>query len=134
VRIVQEPETDSDTEVKADLRRLISLVEASRVEEARVLVVELAAKWPDSGSVQHWRGVLEPPRAYHTPVPPARSLEREYAWLRAHAHEYPGCWIALHGDHLVAADPDRKRVMDEVGATCGAENALLFSQPKVPYR
>lgn len=129
----QEPATNADVETKAELERLISLVESGRVEEARALVVELAAKWPEAGPIRHWRRVLEPPRAYCTTGVPARSLEREYAWLRAHAHEYPGRWLALSGDQLIAADPDRKRVMDEVRATCSPEDALLYFQPRVRY-
>src|SRR5437016_92610 len=92
-------ETSNDASaVKADLKRLIALVEGSRVEEARALVQELAANWPDSEAIQHWRRVLEPPGVTFSSGKLAKPLTEEYGWRRAHAHEYPGCWLAVAGD------------------------------------
>lgn len=49
-----------------------------------------------------------------------RSLEGEKRWLRAHAGEYPGCWLALDGDRLIAADPD----LDVVRAAASQDGAV----------
>jgi hypothetical protein len=117
-----------DPEERADLEELIRLVEKSRVPQARELVVRLVEKWPDSPSVRHWARVLEPPCV----LPrwgAARSLERERAWLREHAQEYPGCWLAVYEDRLIAASPDRRSVVQAARAELGSEGVLLFFQP-----
>jgi hypothetical protein len=121
--------TDQDAEVKADLDRLVALVEASRVQEARTLVKELAARWPESAAIRHMDRVLEPPRVIATGTMPAPALEQEIAWLRSHAREHPGCWLAIHGDRLIAADPDRRKVVAAAREALGEEGALLFFQP-----
>ena len=126
-------ESGENPAVQAGLARLIALVEGSRVEAARVLVQELASKWPESEAIQHWRRVLEPPRTSTRKAPPVEPLIRERDWLRAHAHKYPGCWLALSGDRLIAAYPDRARVVTAARAACGDGRFLLFFQPKVKY-
>src|SRR4051812_30816229 len=108
-------EKDQAAEDLAELKRLI---EEGRVEDARRLAPALAARWPQSASIQHFARVLEPPRAIPTPpLPPGRSFDRDVAWLRAHAREYPGCWIATFEDELIAADPSLKDVVRKVRDT-----------------
>jgi hypothetical protein len=101
--------------MREDLAHLIRLVEESRVEEARRLSLELAARWPDSREVQHMARVLEPPKVIPSaPAPRGRRFDRDHQWVREHAQEYPGCWIATLEDRLVAADPSLERVMETV--------------------
>jgi hypothetical protein len=125
----------SEEEMRADLARLSRLVEEGRVEEARRLAPELAKKWPESHPIRHLARVLEPPRVL--PSPPGlrgRSFSRDYDWLREHAHEYPGCWIATYEDRLIVADPSLERVLEIVRATLGNEGevAFLHHQPAEP--
>jgi hypothetical protein len=112
-----------------DLARLRALVEASRVEEARSLIKQLEIQWPESEEVQHFARVLAPPRARRIAGGPTRSLERENRWIRAHAREYPGCWIAVVGDRFVAADPELARVMEIVEQDNTVVDPLLHFQP-----
>jgi hypothetical protein len=54
----------------------------------------------------------------------ARSREAEFAWLREHAHEHAGEWVALDGQRLLAASVD----LDDVYARLSPaeiERALL---------
>jgi Family of unknown function (DUF5678) len=125
----QVPETATDAEIQADLARLIRLVETSRIDEARILVEDLAAKWPDSPRMQHWHTVLQPPRVIAVGGWPARSRDREFAWLDAHAHEYPGCWLAVFEDRLIAAEPDLKKVVAAARAELGDEIPLVVLAP-----
>ncbi len=120
---------NADREIKADLDRLVALVEASRVEDARELSSELARKWPDSRPVQHLCRVLQPPRVLSGGGLPVRSFQQEFAWIRGHAHEYPGCWLAIHGDRLVAAGASRREVVSAAREALGEARALLFFQP-----
>lgn len=120
---------DVQAEMEADLASLVRLVEGSRVAQARELARELARKWPDSPPIQHMARVLEPGRVVVGDRASGRGLDREYAWLRAHAHEYPGCWLAVFEDRLIAALPDRAAVVAEARAVLGGHRALLFYQP-----
>jgi len=122
----------AERELAEDLERLRGLVEAGRVEDARRLAPELAAKWPESPALQHFARVLEPPRILPSrPEAPDRRFDRDYQWLREHAAEYPGCWIATYEDRLIAADPDVERVLAEVRETLDTERetAFLHYQP-----
>jgi len=59
----------------------------------------------------------------------ARPLDRERDWLRQHSGDYPGCWLAVYQDRLIAADPDLSVVLGIVRQTEGAEAAALFFEP-----
>jgi hypothetical protein len=123
-------EADSvDSLMRADLARLVALVEESQVEEARRLSAELAERWPESRPIQRLAQALQPPRVLAVGGIQPRSFDREFAWLDAHAHEYPGCWLAIHGDHLVAAGQKRRDVVAAARAALGTDRALLFFQP-----
>jgi hypothetical protein len=115
-----------------DLQCLRDLLERDRVEEARRFVKELEQRWPESERVRHYVHVLAPPIARSRPDIPPRSREREWKWLAEHGREYPGCWLAVHEDRLIAADPDRRVVVAKAREILGEEGALLFDQPLEP--
>jgi hypothetical protein len=117
------------SEVESDLERLRSMVEQSDVEDARAFVKELEARWPDSEPVRRWARVLAPPVARRRPGRTGRSYAREDAWIRDHGGKYPGCWLAVHGDRLIAADPDFAEVLAAVRRTTGSGDALFHYQP-----
>jgi hypothetical protein len=123
--------TDQE-QLAADLQHLRALLEADRVAEARRFVKELEQRWPKAERVQHYARVLQPPKVRMRPDLPARSREREWKWLEEHGREYPGCWLAIYGDQLIAADPDRRTVMAEAEQALGEETYLIFHQPGSP--
>jgi hypothetical protein len=64
------------------------------------------------------------PTQTKSPLPPIRRVEdynpreTEMQWIREHGHEYPGQWIAVNGNRLVAHGVDAKQVfaaVDRVG-------------------
>src|SRR5687767_13318341 len=75
-----------------DWQALRDLISAGRVPEARLLVKELADRWPDAPPIQHYARVLEPAVARTGSRSTGRAMEKDYAWIREHAREYPGCW------------------------------------------
>jgi hypothetical protein len=119
---------DERDELQEDLLRLRALVEEGDVEGARTLARELAAAWPEDRRVQHWARVLAPPRVLGTSPASGCNLPAEHEWLRAHAAEYPGCWIAVQEGRLIAASPDLKQVR-KAAAEAGAVDPLLWFQP-----
>jgi hypothetical protein len=126
-----EPTTEQER-LAADLQRLHDLLESDQVEQARRFVKELEQRWPEAERVQHFAKVLAPPKVRSRPDIPARSRSQEMKWLKEHAHEYPGCWLAIHGGDLIAADPDRRVVIAKAREILGEEGALLFRQPERP--
>lgn len=76
-----------------------------------------------------------PVRAGHTDVftPPRvtavavvdRSREAEFAWLREHAHEYRGQWVALDGARLLGAALRLRDLMAQITASDRARRPLF---------
>jgi hypothetical protein len=51
-----------------------------------------------------------PPRDKRLPDRPWPEARAAMQWLREHAHEYPGEWVALLGDRLIAHGTERETV------------------------
>jgi hypothetical protein len=131
--VITREEKQAAQPLEAELAELIRLVEEHRVEEARRLAPELAARYPNSAEARHWARVLEPPRILpNSSRETWRRTDAEHEWLREHAHEYPGCWLAVHGERLIASGPDLQKVVAAVRTALGEERALLHFQPADP--
>jgi hypothetical protein len=111
------------------MARLRECLERGDIDGAREFVRALHERWPDSERVRHFIRVLAPPIARVVPGSGGRSLRKEHAWLKEHAREYPGCWIAVLDGRLIAADPHLETVLSTVAQTPGAEAGLLHFQP-----
>jgi hypothetical protein len=116
----------------ADLARLTDLIAKAPIRDARAFVEELQQRWPEAAEVAHWARVLGPPvvRRVRPAGPRPKPREREFGWLREHAGEYPGCWLAVLDDRLLAADPELQVVLEEVRSMPGTDQALFHFQPQ----
>ena len=112
-----------------DWVRLRSLIELNAIAEARELAQEVARKWPDVSTIRHYESVLEPPVARTIARSSQYDPQPDYAWLRAHAHEHPGAWLAVSGGRLIAADPDLNRVIQTADAQFDSSTVLLSRAP-----
>lgn len=77
----------------------------------------------------------KPPRNKRVPAKPMRDRTRERQWVQEHKHEYAGQWVALDGDHLVAASFVQQEVWDAVDPT-SLERPLVLrisSPDDLPY-
>lgn len=120
-------------QLSEDLAGLRGLLAQGDVQRARALTEELAQRWPESAWVQHYARVLARPTPLMRSGEHGCSHDWEYAWLREHGPEYPGCWIAVLGDRLIAADPDFAVVLAAARGAPDGERALLFFQPEPPH-
>jgi len=105
------------------------MVDASRVPDARAFVKVLEERWPGSPDVLYWLRVLAPPKVIASPQFKARPLHQEYGWLRSHANEYPGQWLSIYEDRLIAAGQDLQEVVAKTREVIGQESALLSFVP-----
>src|SRR5207302_3960870 len=106
---------NDEKELERKLAQVREYVEHSRVEEAQAELKEMERRWPASERFQHWVRVLAPPIVRTVPGrdPRSRPFDKDRAWLRQHGREYPGCWLAVYEDRLIAADPDLGVVLAE---------------------
>jgi hypothetical protein len=136
VQEIEKPQTPASPGDQAgladDLQHLRDLLEKGDVEGARAWVRGLEKRWPESERVRHYAHVLAPPKARVRSDVKGRPLDREWEWLRQHGHEYPGCWLAVFEDQLVAADPDYHLVVAQTREKMGDESALIVRQPDGP--
>ena len=78
---------------------------------------------------------VKPPRDKRVPAKPMRDRTRERQWVQEHKHEYPGHWVALDGDRLVAASLVQQEVWDAIDpASPDRPLVLRISSPDdLPY-
>jgi hypothetical protein len=120
------------TELDAGMAHLRALLERQDLASARAWIDQLQQRWPDSNRVRHFSRTLARPAVALQREQPKRSRSQEYRWLRDHAGEYPGCWLAVLGEELVAVDPDFSVVLAAVKKLPRPNEVLLHFQPRPP--
>lgn len=125
-------EMDRDRALNSDLARLRALLEQGDVEGARAWAKELERLWPEADEVKRYAEVLAPPQVSIRHGHRGPSRQRERAWLREHARQYRGQWLAVLEDELIAADADLGAVLTAVNQTPGARRPLVHFQPGTP--
>jgi hypothetical protein len=128
VQTLDTVENSLPPDLERSLRRVVELIEAERVPEARALVPRVVERWPESRQARHLFSVLQPPRVLSHPDDPV-CPEREQRWLQRHARDYPGCWLAVYNDRLIAADPDIEKVRAAACMEVGLDRAYLHFEP-----
>jgi len=63
--------------------------------------------------------ILAPPRVMRANLPPDPSVRANLEWMRAHAVEYQGRWIALKDGVLLATAPTAHELKDKLPTTDG---------------
>lgn len=108
--------TDWSTRTPEELLKAISLAFSP---ELATLTMELAqlGGWlfPDHEQVQRGAQVLAPPVVRAVRPPRARGLRASMLWLREHASEYRGQWVAVREGQLLGAAESLEELMPLVG-------------------
>ena len=63
--------------------------------------------------------ILAPPRAMRANLPPDPSVRANLEWMRTHAVEYRGQWVALKDGVLLATAPTARELKDKLPTTDG---------------
>lgn len=112
---------------RATTAPVLELLKAGRVTEARQLV-SLLLKASPSPQLEQWARVIAPPIVRSGGPAAGSGIEGTYAWLRQHAGEYAGKWVALREGVLLGADVSRvalHRRLEQSGELEGALFARL---------
>lgn len=68
--------------------------------------------------------ISAPPTVKAVPIVD-RPRTAEFDWLREHAREYPGQWVALDGSRLLGAGPDLKDLLRQLTPADRERNPLF---------
>ena len=122
-------EAASIADLNAEIQRLLS---AGQVSDARAIACRAASEMPGSDVFAQWQEVLAPPRARLAGKATGRSRRGEQAWLREHAHDYKGQWVALRGDMLIAAGRVLRDVRERAREASRLTEILFHFVPEGP--
>jgi hypothetical protein len=105
-------------------------------------ILILIEQLPDPERARFYQ-LLPPPPVAPTKAPldkivpcePMPDRTREFKWIEEHKDEYAGQWVALDGDHLVAASPNRLDISAAVKAAGGRRPLIhrMSSPDDLPY-
>jgi len=119
---------DFERQANHDIRQLS---ERGRARDAWNLAKWASARRPDSQLLRRWAEVLRPVPARAAGPATGHRRDREEKWLREHAREYEGQWIALLGERLIAAGPCLSAVRGSVRTAGCAADVLLHLVPRL---
>lgn len=106
-----------------------SLLENGNLSGARACLSRFGEEWPEAERVARLSRLLTPAAVRLESEKPELSRTEEHQWLREHAHEYPGRWLALLGGKLIAAEQELSTVLDQVRRTARPDDVLLHFVP-----
>jgi len=120
----------------ADLTRAIDLaLSLDLVPLARELVQQGSRVFPDDTRLQQMTAVLAPPVAIETRPAQGLSLDASQTWLKEHAAQYKGQWIAVQEGTLLGAAPTLKDLYVQIGEQLvGCITLALLPQPCQAHR
>jgi len=104
----------------ADFVRAVHLALAAGAHLlARRLAAQGAKLYPDHREVQKMARILAPPRVLRTNLPSDTSVRANLEWLRAHAAEFRGQWVALKDGAFLASAPTARELKGQLPTTDG---------------
>lgn len=101
-----------------------TLLEAGRLAEARQLVALLLQATP-SPRLEQWARLLAPPVVHSGGQATGNGMAGERQWLREHAKDYAGQWVALREGALLDADVSRVALHRRLQRSGALEGALF---------
>ncbi len=105
----------------ADIR---DAVERGDFRQARELVARALQSTPDDPDLRGWQRVVAP-----AVVRPGTTCggdrRRDLEWLRAHAPEHSGRWVAIDGGELLDESPNLAELLDRVHTSHSARTPLV---------
>lgn len=101
------------TERVSSIAIIRDLLRQERISAAREVLAVLSADLLEDPALQALRRALAPPLV-RASSRLGVDRSREFAWLREHAHEYRGQWVAINESGLVIAAPTLRELRDRL--------------------
>jgi len=102
----------------SDFERAVRLALAAGSHRmARMLAARGARLYPDDPQMQKISRLLAPPRILRANLPPDETARANHEWLKAHADQYLGRWVALKNGELLAQGATAREVKDQLEDT-----------------
>lgn len=125
---------DNLLRVEQDYSDFLALMNTGRMKEARVLIQELAVKYPDHERIQHYAVVIAPPKARSIPKEEAEAMglkphPQAMKLISQEAHKHPGCWLAASDEGELLTDPSLKDLMETLRAREDGQEFVLWYEP-----
>jgi hypothetical protein len=114
-----------EEETRSYVERIRDLVEQDYVGAARKLLAEALEKGDHGEDLSGWQRVLAPAKVLR--VGGERGVDRapDFQWLKDHANEYRGRWVALFGGELLAHGDSLSDVVVQLEEHPSRNRALL---------
>ncbi len=104
----------------ADFARTVRLALAAGAHlMARKLANQGHWLYADHEELAKMARILAPPRVVSANLPPDPSVRANLEWIRAHAAEYRGLWVALKEGVLLASASTARELRDQLPTTAG---------------
>lgn len=113
--------------------RVGALLARGRVSEARVLVSSWQRTQPDARA-DELAELLAPSVARATGRATGSMVSASFDWILRHGGEYPGEWVALVGERLVAHDQDRAQLMHRLHSQTWDDLPMVVQMARCPRR
>jgi predicted HTH domain antitoxin len=98
-------EPGSNDEAEPLRRAIRHAIEIADAKNARILIAEGRARFPEDEWIVRAERVMAVPEAHYVEREPVSDPRADWRWLDEHAREYRGQWVALKDGGLVAAAP-----------------------------
>jgi hypothetical protein len=93
---------------------------------ARKLAQEGHRHFPDYERLKQAACVLAPPTVRaKADMSPVEGLDASMAWLRDHANQYRGNWVAVYNGHLLATTTTLEELEEVIGQTADFESTIV---------
>jgi hypothetical protein len=96
---LRKPDQEETSSYREKIR---ALVEADRVGAARTLLAEALQKGDHEEDLSRWQAILAPAKVSKSTKERDFDRSPELGWLARYGNQYPGQWVALLGDELLA--------------------------------
>lgn len=119
-------ETNWSTRAPEELLKAIDLALYQEMAKLAIELAQLGGRlFPNHDRVQRAAKVLAPPVARVSRLPHPSGLDASKAWLREHASEYRGQWVAVREGQLLRAADDLDELMPLIGQDEAAINTVV---------
>lgn len=104
-------------------------VSLNLVQTARSLAATGQRLFPDDADLQQAARVLAPPAVHQHPASAPQGIQESNDWLRDHAHEYRGQWVAVNQGAFLGAATSFKELRSLIEQAGNPDNAIVLKVP-----